>query len=105
LAELGSASHREHERIGALAARLRVSSLITVGEGARPIANGAAAAGLPQNNLRYAHDVEEACDLARAAAHPGDVVLVKGSRVAALDRVVASLRAQGTYRRCHDGNR
>jgi UDP-N-acetylmuramoyl-tripeptide--D-alanyl-D-alanine ligase len=94
MAELGAASRREHEHVGALAARLRVSSLVTVGEGARPIAIGAAAAGLPQRNLRHAHDVEEACDLARATARPGDVVMVKGSRVVALDRVVASLRPQ-----------
>ncbi|HYN99659.1 MAG TPA: UDP-N-acetylmuramoyl-tripeptide--D-alanyl-D-alanine ligase, partial [Actinomycetota bacterium] len=73
----------EHVRIGALAASL-ASRLVAVGPGAAPLAEGALREGMT--------DVVQVPDAAAAVAavgalERGDVLLVKGSRVAALEQV------------------
>lgn len=83
MAELGNIAETEHHRIGALAASV-AGRLIVVGRGAAPIAAGAIQAGMT--------DVVEVPDAAAAVAAvgplgAGDVLLVKGSRVAALEQV------------------
>jgi UDP-N-acetylmuramoyl-tripeptide--D-alanyl-D-alanine ligase len=69
-----------------------VDALIVVGEGARLIAAGAQREGLDPDRIGMAQDPEDAARLVRAFAAPGDLVLVKGSRVARLERVVDALR-------------
>ncbi|HEX2149695.1 MAG TPA: UDP-N-acetylmuramoyl-tripeptide--D-alanyl-D-alanine ligase, partial [Actinomycetota bacterium] len=83
MAELGNLAETEHARIGALAASL-ASRLVAVGPGAVPIAEGALREGMT--------DVVQVPDAAAAVAAVGalgrgDVLLVKGSRVAALEQV------------------
>jgi UDP-N-acetylmuramoyl-tripeptide--D-alanyl-D-alanine ligase len=84
MAELGEIEVAEHRRIGALAASL-TTKLVVVGNGAKPIALGAREAGMNDVVLvpEPSAAVEAAGDL-----HPGDVLLVKGSRVAALEKLV-----------------
>jgi UDP-N-acetylmuramoyl-tripeptide--D-alanyl-D-alanine ligase len=83
MAELGPDAERFHREIGALADELGIDLLITVGEAALPFADGFGgarqAAGTP----------EEAGALLEELAQPGDRVLVKGSRSAGLERVLA----------------
>src|SRR2546429_596764 len=62
MAQLGPASRSEHERIGRLAAQLRVDELIAVGEEARWIAAAAIAEGLSASAGRGAADADEALD-------------------------------------------
>ena len=50
------------------------------------IATAAQAAGL--TNSRMVPSAAEAAELLRAATHPGDIVLVKGSRTARTERVM-----------------
>jgi UDP-N-acetylmuramoyl-tripeptide--D-alanyl-D-alanine ligase len=83
MAELGSLTETEHLRIGAMAASL-AGRLVVVGTQAAPIAAGARQAGMT--------DVLEVPDGTAAAAAVGDlgrgdVLLIKGSRVAALEQV------------------
>jgi UDP-N-acetylmuramoyl-tripeptide--D-alanyl-D-alanine ligase len=91
MAELGPVEFEEHEKLGQLVVRIGVERLITVGEQARTIARAAIREGqLPGDVASYEDPSEAAADV-RAWARPGDVVLVKGSRVAGLERVVEGL--------------
>ena len=92
MAELGQVGFEEHEKLGELAVRIGVERLITVGEPARTIARAAIREGqLPDDVASYDEPSEAAADV-RAWARRGDVVLVKGSRVAGLERVAEALR-------------
>jgi UDP-N-acetylmuramoyl-tripeptide--D-alanyl-D-alanine ligase len=84
MAELGSAAREEHLRIGRLVARLGYDALVVVGEDPG-LADGAA--GL----ARAAADLEQGWDLLVDLIAPGDVVLVKGSRVVGLERLAERL--------------
>ncbi|MGH2675974.1 MAG: UDP-N-acetylmuramoyl-tripeptide--D-alanyl-D-alanine ligase, partial [Actinomycetota bacterium] len=92
MAELGSASAEEHERVGELAARLGIDLLVVVGEAARLIGVGAVREGVEPDRVLHCDTLDEAVDAVRSVGRPGDVVLVKGSRVAGLERVVEALR-------------
>jgi UDP-N-acetylmuramoyl-tripeptide--D-alanyl-D-alanine ligase len=92
MAELGPVALEEHERLGDLAARLHVDRLIVVGEDARPIAMAAIRQGSGPGDVVVVDTPEEAADAVRAWALAGDVVFVKGSRVAGLERVAEALR-------------
>jgi UDP-N-acetylmuramoyl-tripeptide--D-alanyl-D-alanine ligase len=92
MAELGPISLREHERLGELVVRIGVDRLITVGEPARAIARAAIREGqLLEDSASYDDPSEAALDVL-AWARADDVVLLKGSRVAALERVAEVLR-------------
>ncbi|MGZ5213385.1 MAG: UDP-N-acetylmuramoyl-tripeptide--D-alanyl-D-alanine ligase [Actinomycetota bacterium] len=92
MAELGPVSAREHERIGELAARIRVDRLIAVGASARPIANAGLREGVEPDNVACYDDPDQVLDDVRRSARPGDLVLFKGSRVAGLERLAEALR-------------
>ncbi|MGH2706579.1 MAG: UDP-N-acetylmuramoyl-tripeptide--D-alanyl-D-alanine ligase [Actinomycetota bacterium] len=82
MAELGDIEEAEHLRIGRLAAA-RAKQLIVVGGAAAGIAEGARGAGL--EDVRVAEGRDEALGL--LAVRAGDVVLIKASRVAGLERL------------------
>ncbi len=84
MAELGSVSEEEHRHIGLLARDLGFSLVFVVGED-----HGiAAAAG---DIARSCADIATADAAIRAAIEPGDVVLVKASRAAGLERIAIDL--------------
>jgi len=92
MAELGPIAFEEHERLGELVVRIGVERLITVGQPAELIARAAIREGaLPTDVASYDTPEDAVVDLA-AWMRPGDVVLVKGSRVAGLERVAETLR-------------
>ncbi len=89
--ELGAAAPEEHDALGRLAVRLDVSRLVVVGEGAKPIHLGASLEGSWGGESVFVPDVDEALRFLRDDLSPGDVVLVKASRAAGLERVAAVL--------------
>ena len=95
MAELGSISVEEHERVGELLARLGVDELVTVGDQARMIAVGAEREGVEPERIHRCADVGQAVAVVKAIVRPGDLVLVKASRVARLERVAEALRREG----------
>jgi UDP-N-acetylmuramoyl-tripeptide--D-alanyl-D-alanine ligase len=82
--ELGEFSAAEHEAIGRLVARLNVSRLVAVADGARPIHDGAASTGSWVGESVVVPDIDAALDLLEHELRSGDVVLVKSSRDAGL---------------------
>jgi UDP-N-acetylmuramoyl-tripeptide--D-alanyl-D-alanine ligase len=91
MAELGSLTELAHFRIGEDVARLGIDVLVTVGERARHIADGARAAGMNDETIRPCAAVAEAGEVLDDVVDPGDVVLVKASRVMGLEAVVEGL--------------
>jgi UDP-N-acetylmuramoyl-tripeptide--D-alanyl-D-alanine ligase len=82
--ELGESSAEEHRAVGRLTADLGIDEVVVVGEGARAIADGARAASF------YA-SMAEAADAVRDNVRGAEVVLVKASRAARLERLAAAL--------------
>ena len=91
--ELGAAARAEHERIGAEAAAAGIDLLVTVGDLARAAAEGALRGGLPAARAISFERAEAAIADLPPLVHPGDVVLVKGSHRAGLNRLVERLVA------------
>ncbi len=91
MAELGDDAAAEHDALGRLAVRLDVSRLIAVGEQARPIQHGAALEGSWDGEASWVADVDAAVALLNEELRPGDVVLVKASRAASLERVALAI--------------
>jgi UDP-N-acetylmuramoyl-tripeptide--D-alanyl-D-alanine ligase len=91
MAELGKLSRREHLRIGALAARLGIDRLVTVGQAARAVADGAIRCGMKPVHASSADGQEEALALLLPLARSGDLILIKASRAARLERLVDAL--------------
>jgi UDP-N-acetylmuramoyl-tripeptide--D-alanyl-D-alanine ligase len=93
--ELGEDAAHEHDAIGRLAVRLDVSRLVVVGDGARPIHLGASLEGSWGEESAFVAEPEEALAVLREQLRPGDVVLVKASRAAGLERVADALLGAG----------
>ena len=86
--ELGTLSAEAHEAVGADVAK-SADVLVAVGDLAATIAHAAAQAGL--GPIHRATDAADALVRVRQLLRPGDVVLVKGSRALALDRLADAL--------------
>jgi len=92
--ELGAESERGHREIGEAAATLGVDQLITIGDAAELIAEGARTAGL--DKVSSARSTSEAAKLLGEIAEPGDLVLIKGSRAARTEQVIEQFGSQNS---------
>ena len=92
--ELGDESGRMHEEAGALAARAGVAGLIVVGEAAAPMLSGAKAEPSWDGELIGVPDAASAVAALGNLLAPADVVLVKASRAAGLERVALALTGE-----------
>ena len=91
MGELGSESEPGHRRVGVAAGALGLACVITVGEEARWIADSAQGVG----EIIPVADTAAAAVALRSFAKAGDVVLVKGSRSAQMERVISDLEKGG----------
>jgi UDP-N-acetylmuramyl pentapeptide synthase len=88
--ELGEESDRGHREVGETAATLKVDHLIAIGNVAASIAKAAKRAGL--ENSSTVASTAEAAELLAELATPGDLVLIKGSRLARTEQVIEAFR-------------
>ena len=91
--ELGQYEKRGHEMVGIRAAEV-VDELITVGELGKMIANAAVEAGLPADKVQAMEHIEQVAEYLRPILKPEDVVLVKGSNLMRMDRIVSALEVE-----------
>jgi len=91
MAELGASTVTEHEKIGAYAARGGLAGLIAVGETAAAVLKGAEQVGTWTGERVQVEDVGAAVAALGERLRPGDVVLIKGSRVTGLERVAQAV--------------
>jgi UDP-N-acetylmuramoyl-tripeptide--D-alanyl-D-alanine ligase len=90
MAELGAQSAEAHLEIGRRAAELDVNCLVAVGKWAGETAKAARAAGL-EAVIEF-EDVPSAARAVKDLVRPGDLVLLKASRAAGLERIGEALR-------------
>jgi UDP-N-acetylmuramoyl-tripeptide--D-alanyl-D-alanine ligase len=88
--ELGSYEVEGHREVGARCAQV-LDVLVTVGERARHIAEGALDGGLPRSALFSVPDNESALGILPGVLEEGDILLVKGSRGMAMEVIVQAL--------------
>jgi len=93
--ELGPSSPEKHRQLGEEAARQKLSLLVAVGQYAGEIRSGAVQGGM-EEQLVVAWPDSEAALASVASLLPGDVVLVKGSLGAKMDRIVHAVKAGRT---------
>lgn len=91
MGELGPEAERGHRRVGAAAVDAAIDCVIGVGQDAHWITEVAYEGGLEK--VLQCESTEEAVKALRGLARAGDVVLVKGSRSARMERVVEGLQA------------
>jgi len=94
--ELGAQADELNEQAGALAARTGLAGLIVVGDEAAPMLAGAKAEPSWPGELLHVADGPAAVQALGERLRPGDVVLVKASRVAGLERVALALTGEAT---------
>ncbi len=93
MGELGEASALLHRQLGQQAAAAGTGCLLACGAFADEIVAGAAAAGLAANVCQTYKTTAELCDKLHNFIRPADIILVKGSRSAGLEKAVEAIKA------------
>ncbi|HXK97908.1 MAG TPA: hypothetical protein PK828_08615, partial [Limnochordia bacterium] len=89
----GPISDSAHEQVGVWAAQAG-DLLVFVGKNAHLMSKGAQSAGFSPSNIRIYSTVEQLLSELNQLVSKEDLVLVKASRAAALEQVVAALKAR-----------
>ena len=97
MAELGAETEQAHEEVGRRAAELGVGQLFAVGKMASVTARGAREAGL--NRVMEFSEVDTAGVAVKSFLKEGDLVLLKASRAARLERIAELLRVTESNRK------
>src|SRR5260221_10018801 len=87
MAELGEQTERTHEEVGSRAGELLIDQLFTVGRCAETTVTAALSAGL--DHVSVFENAESLMVELKNFVRPGDIILVKGSRAAGLEKVGA----------------
>jgi UDP-N-acetylmuramoyl-tripeptide--D-alanyl-D-alanine ligase len=92
--ELGEHAEVACRELGTAAAAVELELLVLLGAQALLVRESALAAGMDPSRVLVAADHDEAARRLRAAVRAGDVVLLKGSRGATLERVLQRLEQE-----------
>ena len=94
MGELGPQTASAHQEAGRLAGALALDGLFVLGASAELVAEGARSAGMPRDRIHIGSSHETLAETLRRRLSKGDRILVKGSRAAAMERVISALEAQ-----------
>jgi UDP-N-acetylmuramoyl-tripeptide--D-alanyl-D-alanine ligase len=92
--ELGTETERGHEEVGEAAAAFGIDHLIGIGEMGAIIARAAEKAGLEKSSV--VGSTSEAAERLLEIAAPGDLILIKGSRLARTEDVIEAFAKQSS---------
>lgn len=92
MGELGQASGQYHQQLGRDVAGSNIDLLLTVGPQAALTADAALEAGMGRADIMRCKDSKRMARLIKSMLFDGDVVLVKGSRVMEMEKVIVSLQ-------------
>lgn len=87
---LGALSLRGHRQVGEHAAQI-ADELVTKGELATEVGRSAQDSGLPLSRIHMTYSAQDAAQSIKDKLGPNDIVLVKGSQAARMERVVREL--------------
>jgi len=92
--EIGSYTEEGHQLVGKKIAESGINHLIAVGEKARDFIRGAKEAGMEDDYIFYFDKPEEAAKFLQNRIKAGDVLLIKGSQGARMEKVVKELMVE-----------
>ena len=93
--ELGDLAKDEHEKIGKLAAELKIDFLVCCGKLAQVIASAAQDAGMLRDRIyKFDNSSEAGLFIQQEILQPNDAVLVKGSQSMRMERITKELMAE-----------
>lgn len=91
--ELGPLAESSHQDVGRLVAEKGIDMLVTCGTLAHIMADAAKAAGMPEERIFTFSESREAGRFIQSRLMPQDVVLIKGSQGARMERIAKELMA------------
>ncbi|MEK7545896.1 MAG: UDP-N-acetylmuramoyl-tripeptide--D-alanyl-D-alanine ligase [Patescibacteria group bacterium] len=92
--ELGALTEESHRRIGKAAAASGLDMLVGVGAASALLCEAAREAGMPDERVFHMRDAVASGRFLQDRIHPGDLLLIKGSRGMRMERVVKELMAE-----------
>ncbi|MHB8171872.1 MAG: UDP-N-acetylmuramoyl-tripeptide--D-alanyl-D-alanine ligase [Thermincolia bacterium] len=95
--ELGTRAVEGHREVGQTAVDVEADFLITVGDLAEEIAEGARLGGLAGMRIQVCRDNQDAVRVLQDVLEKGDTVLVKGSRGMKMEQIVAALTKENGF--------
>lgn len=92
--ELGSFTEDGHRLVGRKVIESGMNELVAVGERARDIGRGALEAGMKEEKIFYFSNSEKAKMFVQERIKEGDLILVKGSQGARMEKIVKEIMAE-----------
>jgi UDP-N-acetylmuramoyl-tripeptide--D-alanyl-D-alanine ligase len=92
--ELGEYTETAHSQLGVLVARSGIARLFVTGDHATKVADGAVGAGMEAGRV-FVGSKAQILDALKSCLGPGDWILVKGSRMMAMEDIIKGLQGQG----------
>ena len=92
--EIGNYTEEGHRLVGAQVFKNGIDYLVAIAEKSRDFVKGAKEAGMTEDKIYYFDKQEEAANFLQDRIKMGDVLLVKGSQGARLEKLVKKLMAE-----------
>jgi UDP-N-acetylmuramoyl-tripeptide--D-alanyl-D-alanine ligase len=92
--ELGEYAETAHGQLGVLVARSGIARLFVTGDHAAKVADGAVGAGMEAGRI-FVGSKAQILDALKGCLGPGDWILVKGSRMTAMEDIIKGLQGRG----------